>query len=519
MDHSWLPSLSPKNIDQGWMYCLLLVLLAISSKYLYVGKKLRLPPAPPSKPIIGHLHLLGDLPHVNLCRLAKQYGSLMYLQLGFVGTLVVSSSQMASALFKTHDEMFANRPQTSAGKYISYDYSDIGWAQYGPYWRQLRRLCSTELFGAKRLELFRSVREDEATSMIKIILGFSLERKPVDVIVKISSFASNIISHMVMNERYFGEGEDGNLDDKEFKEIIEEMFTLFGVFNIGDFLPFLKWLDLQGYQSRMKKVRKRMDNHLDAILQKHRKRRERSTNAEPVDFVDVLLSAAEKDFSPDLRLTDGGIKAIMLDMFAAGSDTSSVTVEWALAELLKNPNVMQKAQDELDLVVGSDRQVLESDIPELSYLQAIIKETMRLHPAAPLLVPHESAVECQVGGYDIPAKTRLFVNAWAIGRDDAEWADASKFDPERFVGTDIDARGQHFNLIPFGSGRRICPGMSLGLRMIHLAFARLIHAFEWSFPSPLNPQELDMSEKFGLTVTRAQPLLLIAKPRLPMHVY
>ena len=208
---------------------------------------------------------------------------------------------------------------------------------------------------------------------------------------------------------------------------------------------------------------------------------------------------------------------LIQDMFAGGSDTSTNTIEWALAELVRNPHIMKKLEDELDNAVGKERLVQESDLPQLPYLTATVKETLRLHPAAPLLAPHESSIPCNIAGYYIPAKTRAIVNVWTIGRDPAAWENPLEFRPQRFVESNIDARGQHFHFLPFGSGRRGCPGFSLGLQSVQFMLASLVQAFHWSFPDP--NKEIDMSEKFGLTVTMANPLLLMAKPKLPSHLF
>lgn len=208
------------------------------------------------------------------------------------------------------------------------------------------------------------------------------------------------------------------------------------------------------------------------------------------------------------------------DLLAAGTDTTSVTLEWAMAELLRNPKLMKHAQDELDTVVGTDRVVEESDLQHLPYLQAIIKETFRFHPAAAFTIPHMSLESCQVAGYYLPPKTRVIVNLWAMGRNPDVWERPLEFDPERFLEhPEIDWNGRSFELLPFGSGRRACPGQPLAELVIQLALAHLVHSFNWSLPNQQEPHTLDMSDKFGLSLPRAQPLHAMAHPRLPTHLY
>ncbi|KAJ7546666.1 hypothetical protein O6H91_08G049700 [Diphasiastrum complanatum] len=469
-------------------------------------KKLNLPPAPPALPLIGHLHLLGTLPHQSVAQLAHKYGPLMYLRLGSVGTAVVSSKELA-----TEFQIFASRPRMLAGKILLYDYTDVGYAEYGPYWRGIRKICQLELFTPKRMEASKHIRIEEAYSMVKSIRDQCEGGKAVDVHSEIYGLTRSIIARMVLNKKYFASDSKEAL---EFKEVVIAHFHLLGVLNLSDFIPYLGWLDVQGYERQMKAVRKRMDSILDRIIQEHQEKKPDVSTDASLDFIDVLLSLENNENYE--RLSIDNIKAVAVDMLASATDTSAVTIEWALSEILLNPLVQQKAQQELDHVVGHERKVEEADIPQLKYLQSIVKETFRLHPAGPFLVPHESTQAVQVAGYDIPAKTLLLVNAWAIGRDPSTWERALDFYPERFLHSNIDVRGQDFELIPFGSGRRGCPGLSLGLASVQLGLAVLLQSYEWSLPSS---QKLDMSEMFGLTLPKAVPLHAIATPRLPHHLY
>jgi len=210
-------------------------------------------------------------------------------------------------------------------------------------------------------------------------------------------------------------------------------------------------------------------------------------------------------------------------MFAAGTDTSSSTTEWAIAEMIRNPRILAQVQQELDNIVGRDRNVKEDDIPNLPYLQAVIKETFRLHPSTPLSLPRIASESCDIFGYHIPKGSTLLVNVWAIARDPKEWANPLEFKPERFLPggekCDVDVKGNDFEVIPFGAGRRICAGMSLGLRMVQLLTATLAHSFDWKLENGLNAKKMNMDEGYGLTLQRAVPLSVHPKPRLSPHVY
>lgn len=218
-----------------------------------------------------------------------------------------------------------------------------------------------------------------------------------------------------------------------------------------------------------------------------------------------------------------GVVYCMQDLFTAGTDTSSSTVEWAIAELLRHPKVLSKIQQELDSVVGPSRLVAESDLPQLTYLQAVIKETFRLHPSTPLSLPRMAAESCEINGYFIPKGSTLLVNVWAIARDPEAWANPLEFKPERFLPggerPNADIRGNDFEVIPFGAGRRICAGMSLGLRMVQLLTATLVQAFDWELPEGKSAEKLNMDEAYGLTLQRAEPLMVHPRPRLAAHLY
>ena len=195
-------------------------------------------------------------------------------------------------------------------------------------------------------------------------------------------------------------------------------------------------------------------------------------------------------------------------------DTSSTALEWAMSELMKHPAVMKKLQQELESVVGLDQMVEESHLDKLEYLDCVVKEALRLHPVGPLLIPHQSVEDSEVGGFHVPKKARVIVNVWAIGRDPDVWADPDCFLPERFIGSEIDLRGHHFELLPFGAGRRGCPGLQLGLTVVKLVLAQLVHCFDWELPHGMKAIEVDMTENFGLTTARAKPLMAVPSCRL-----
>jgi len=330
---------------------------------------------------------------------------------------------------------------------------------------------------------------------------------PVNISKIVSTFGINVICRMAFGRKY---SEQHLIGGMGINSMIKETFILAGSFNIGDYIPYLAWMDLQGLNRRLKNIHKIQDDLLEKIVEEHVSAQNKP-NVMP-DLVDVLL-AASADENMEFPITRDNIKSVIYDMLSAGSDTSSASIEWALSQVLRNPPVLKKVQDELERVVGLGRMVQESDLPSLVYLQAVVKETLRLHPPGPLSIPHFSVEDCTVLGYEIPSGTCVLVNLWEIGRNPKSWGeDAESFKPERFMEAGfLDAKVQNFEYIPFGAGRRGCPGQQLAILLVESALAQLLHCFNWRL---LNEQNLDMSEKNnGLTISRAHELLAVPSSR------
>jgi len=293
---------------------------------------------------------------------------------------------------------------------------------------------------------------------------------------------------------------------------------LAGEFVIGDFVPSLAWLDLQGVQSKMKKLHNRFDEFLTKMIKEHQTAA--CNGGGKSDFLSTLWALRNDADGQGGKLTNDDIKVLLQTMFLAGSDTTSMTVEWAIAELIRHPKMMKKCQEELDFVMnGKQRRLKETDLQNLPYLQAVVKETLRLHPTVPLLVPRMAAEACEIEGYYIPKNAQLIVNAWGLQRDPDVWERPLEFNPHRFVGSNVDIMGNNFEVIPFGAGRRLCAGMNMGLLMIKVLLATLLHSFDLSLPDGQSPKKLDMTEVFGLTLHRVAPLLVVPAARLPFHLY
>ncbi|XP_059453644.1 cytochrome P450 81Q32-like [Corylus avellana] len=496
-------------------YILLFLFLYFLTKYL-VQKGTRLPPSPAlSLPIIGHLYLFKKPLHRTLAKLANQYGPVLFMRLGSRPAIIVSSPTLAEECFTKNDIVFANRPRLLAGKHLGYNYSTLLWAPYGNHWRNLRRIASLELLSSNRLQMFHSVRVDEVKSLIHRLYQRTEEGgdqfQAVDMKSTFFELTLNVLMRMIAGKRYYGE-KVGELEEaRKFKKIVTESFELSGATNIGDFLPVFKWVGARGLEKRLVVLQGKRDKFMQDLIEEHRRRRE----GDPVfeergkTMIDVLLSLQEAE--PDYY-TDEIIKGMMLGMLSAGTDTSAGTMEWTLSLLLNNPETLVKAQAEIDNLVGQSRLIEESDIAKLPYLSGIINETLRMYPAAALLPPRESSEECIVGGYHVPRGTLLLVNAWAIHNDPNIWEEPRKFKPERFQGVEGE-RKYGIMLLPFGVGRRGCPGEGFAMRIVGLALGSLIQCFEWR---RIGKEMVDMSEGGGLSMPKAQPLFAMCRPRSTM---
>ncbi|XP_056170222.1 cytochrome P450 CYP736A12-like [Syzygium oleosum] len=469
----------------------------------------KLPPGPPPLPVIGNLHQLGNLPHRSLHSLAKSYGPIMFLRLGNKPTVVVSSPEAAKLVLKTHDSIFSSRPSVNALHHMSYGNKGMAFAESGAYWRGLRRLCMLQLLSPAKVESFAPMRREELGRMVVRVRAAAAAREAVDVSAEVGQLIGDLACRMILG--------CSTRDKFNLKPVIHEALNLAGAFNLADYVPLLGALDLQGMTRRAKAVNRAMDKVFEDIIREHE---EDTTGKYKGDFIDTLLAGMGHPInsSQDEQVHIMGrtnVKAIALDMIAASYESSSTAIEWALSELIRNPRMMKHLKKELEAVVGLGRTVEESDLPKLNYLDMVVKESFRLYPPGPLLIPHESTEDIEISGYYIAKRTRVIVNAWALGRDTNAWAEnAEEFFPERFASSGVDVKGRDFQLIPFGSGRRGCPGMNLGLVNTRLVLAQLVHCFDWELPEGTSPNELDMSEDFGLSMPRAKHLILRPSYRL-----
>ncbi|TYI62864.1 hypothetical protein E1A91_D10G277200v1 [Gossypium mustelinum] len=422
-------------------------------------KHMNLPPSPPTLPILGHLHLLKEPFNRSLFALSQKHGPIFSLRLGSHLAIVASSLSVVEECLTKNDVVFANRPYFWVGKYIGYDYTTLGSSPYGDHWRNLRRICKLEIFSANRLNSSSSIRRDEIKNLLQKL--------------------------------YY------SLSDDNFIKLLK-----LGVSpNVGDFFPFLQWADFFGYKKKVVKLTREIDGLLQGLVDEHRRNKDGFEKEDTVISHLLRLQESEAQY-----YTDEIIKGIVQDMLLGGINTEFITLEWSMSHLLNNVNTLQKSKSELDFHIGHGRLLDETDLPRLHYVQNVISETLRLNPAVPLLIPRVSSDRCNVLGYNIPKGTILLVNVWAIHRDPKVWDEATSFKPERFKNGQIKA----CKSMPFGLGRRGCPGMDLGQRVVGLALGSLIQCFEWK---RVSSKKIDMAEGKGLNLQKAKPLEAFCKAR------
>ncbi|KAB1207046.1 Isoflavone 2'-hydroxylase [Morella rubra] len=471
-------------MEEFQLYSALSVLLIAFAAYKLFfttrGSK-HLPPGPPSLPIFGNLHLLKMPLHRTFHLFSQKYGQIFTLRFGSRLVIVVSSPSLVEECFTKNDIVLANRPPSLVAKHLGYDQTTVVNAPHGDHWRNLRRIGAIEIFSNSRLNSFIGIRRDEVNHLLcKLSHNASQTFARVELKSIFSELTFNIIMRMVAGKRYYAYGGEVKEEEKakEFREIILEVFENSGASNPAEYVSVLRLIDYKGLEKKIRKLGKRSDAFLQGL----------SMRRGPEYYSDQI------------------IKGLVMSLLLAGTDTSAVTLEWAMSNLLNHPDVLKKARAELDSQIGQEKLVEEPEVSRLHYVQNIISETLRLYPAAPLLVPHMSSSDCTIGGYDVPSNTMILVNAWAIHRDPTVWDDATSFKPERY-----ESGQEHTHkLMPFGTGRRACPGAGLAQRTIGLTLASLIQCFEWE---RVSVEEVDMTEGNGISMPKAVALEAMCKTR------
>ncbi|KAL5998309.1 hypothetical protein ACLOJK_009249 [Asimina triloba] len=484
---------------------ILLLILLIVFPVLLIAKSrrkscLKLPPGPTQLPILGHLHLIDrSLPHRSLWLLSKAHGPIMQLQLGLKPAVVVSTARMVGEVFKSHDHIFSQRPALFSNKTLTYNFSDLALSPHnGEYWKEMRRLLFQELLNAKTVQSFRSIREAEVDRMISTIRS-SPPSHPIDLKEILITLTNNVVCTAAFGRSYL----EGSAQEKaKLLGMIAEGIYLLSRFFVEDFLPWMWWIDVaSGLYAKLEKLFGELDEFYERVIEEHLHTQRQKEEHE--DFLDILL----RDHK-DSRLSRDHTKGVMMNILFGATDTTAAALAWGMVELMRNQQAMKKCQEEVRRIIGTKKgKVDEDDLPQLEYLKAMVKESFRLRPPVPLSIPRECTRQCKIDGYDVLPATILIVNTWAIGRDPEAWDKPHEFLPERFLNScPIHYKGQDFELLPFGTGRRGCPGIHFSAATIELALANLLYHFDWELPPAV--AVMGMDESSGV-VTLPKSIILV----------
>ncbi|CAA7035867.1 unnamed protein product [Microthlaspi erraticum] len=461
--------------------------------------KLNLPPSPGySLPVIGHLHLLKPPFHRQFLSFSQSLGNapVIHLRAGHRHLYVVSSRAIAEECFTKNDVVLANRPQVMITKYLGYNATDMLGSSYGDHWRNLRRITASEIFSSLGVKTFLNIHKDEIRRMIlRLYRDSSHGFVEVEMRSLFTNLSFNNIIRTIAGKRYYGDETEDEDESKHVRQLVFEAVAGDSGNNPVDYIPFLRWFT--NHETRIKDLAHRFDAFLQKLVDEKRSEKEKSET-----MINHLLSLQETQ--PDCY-TDVLIKGIILDLIVAGTETISITLEWAFSNLLNHQEVLQKARTEIEHKIGLDRLIDDSDLASLPYLQNIIHETLRLYPPGPLILPHMSSEDCEVGGYDMPRGTMLSMNVWAMHRDPELWEEPEMFKPERF-----EKEGEAQKLMAFGLGRRACPGYGLAHRLLGLALGSLVQCFEWE---RVGVEQIDMREGEGITMPKEKPLRAMCRAR------
>ncbi|KAL3650053.1 hypothetical protein CASFOL_006456 [Castilleja foliolosa] len=508
-------------------FIILIISIAISFRYYFkintnskINRK-TLPPQPPNAwPFIGHLpHLRGHKPVARILgAMADKHGPIFSLRLGSHPAVVVSNWELIKDCFTTNDRIFASRPDMAITKHIVYKGAVFALAPYGPFWRDTRKIVTSQLFTSQQLEKLSHVRASEIDRSIKDLYCTRDEKGVLDLSEWCEDLTFNTAIRMLVGNSNKNNGGDQD-QEWELRRAIKKVLYLSGLVVVSDAIPSLEWMDIGGYLKAMKTTTEEIDKILEDWLQERVLARTRCDDGDDhSSLMDVMLSIPNENYVLEGHNREKIIKATMLILLMAGSESTAEALIWAVSLLLNNPRALKIAQQELDTRVGRQRPVEEGDIKNLNYLQAIVKETLRLYPPGPLSGPRESTEDGYIGKYYVPKGTRIVVNLWKLHRDPKVWSNPDEFRPERFLEEhkNVGYMGQNFEYTPFGSGRRMCPGVSFALHVVHLGLARFLQGFCVS--TPMN-RLVDMREGKGLALPKVKPLVVALVPRLTRELY
>ncbi|XP_018439035.1 cytochrome P450 71A1-like [Raphanus sativus] len=460
------------------------------------SKKRKLPPSPTKLPIIGNLHQISNLPHKSLHDLSLKHGPFMFVNLGTTPCLVVSSADALEEMTKNHDITFSNRHTNTGISPLTGNGQDLLFNTHGDQWKQIRKISVLHLMSKNVVNRFQTVRDEEISSILETINLSSKKGEEIDMSYMFNTMLTNVFHRSYTGSYQRGEMRGLERATRNFLSCDGKLKKLLGSFCFEDFLPSLALLDrFTGFTTLKKTTYSEMDDVMESLINERKKE----------SFVDVLLHQR------DNAKLDYDVKAIMQGILIAAVDSTGLELDWLLADLIKHPQVMRKAQEEVQRVVGTKSKISSNEIDQMHYLKCVIKETLRMHP--PGIIPRQTSSEwIKVGGYDIPPKTIILVNLFSVQRDAKYWENPHDYIPERFLEKNIEFMGNK-GYVPYGFGRRNCPGMAYGNTLLEEVMANLLYHFDWKMPDGSKPEDLNMDEVSQFLVARKYPLKLIPVQR------
>ncbi|XP_031498565.1 tryptophan N-monooxygenase CYP79A68 [Nymphaea colorata] len=487
-----------------------------------------LPPGPSPWPIVGNLpELWMNRPAYRwiLGMMKEMDTKIACIRLGNVHVIPVTCPEIGREFLKKNDAVFASRPLTMGTEYSSRGFLSIAVAPWGDQWKKMRKVVASEVINPARLRWMQSKRIEEADNLVYYLYnqcpGGATRPAPavIDVRMAVRQYSGNVIRKMMFGKRYFGQGREDGGPGKEEVEHVDALFNVLSLlyaFCVSDYMPCLRRLDLDGHERMMKKAIEIVNKYHEPVIDERIKKWRGDNNGtkEVNDLLDVLVSVKDVDGKPLLNSEE--IKAQASDLIYAAVDNPSNAIEWAMAEMLNRPEILEKATEELDRVVGKDRWVQESDFPHLNYVKSIAREAFRLHPIAPFNLPHVSSDDATVAGYFIPKGSHVLLSRLGLGRNPDVWPNPLRFDPDRHLSAEVDLAEPDLRFISFSTGRRGCMGVALGTSMTVMLLARMLQGFDWSLPAGVSAVELrESATDLGLFA----PLMAAARPRLQPHLY
>ncbi|VYS58079.1 unnamed protein product [Arabidopsis thaliana] len=461
-----------------------------------------LPPSPPSFPVIGHLHLLlSALVHKSFQKISSKYGPLLHLRVFHIPIVLASSASVAYEIFKAQDVNVSSRGHAPVGESLWFGSSSFFFAPYGDYFKFMRKLIATKLLGPQALERSRKIRADELDRFYKTLLDKAMKKESLEIGEEAAKLNNNIICKMIMGRSCSEE----NGEAEKFRHLVIESMALTKQIFFGMiFHKPLKKLGISLFQKDILSLSRKFDELLEKILFEHEEKKAEHNQAN--DMMDFLLEAYG-DENAEYKITRNHIKSLFVDLVIAGTDTSVQATQWTMGELINNPKILQRLREEIESVVGNTRLIQENDLPNLPYLQAVVKEGLRLHPPGSISV-RMFQERCELKGFYIPEKTLLVVNTYAIMRDPNFWEDPEEFKPERFIASsrseqEDEVREEVLKYIPFSAGRRGCPGSNLAYISLGIVIGVMVQCFDWR----IQGEKVNMNEAAETTaLSMAQPL-------------